>query len=548
MCLKRFADGSYYEDFFAKRLVETLVDYDMAGVHLSDGFCPAGHIYKLDYSTDMVCQFTDHTGIALPAEITDTLGDDSAEAAKARQSVLWGEYRREWIAFYEWRWAGFFKKVCDAVHAVGKEVWILGMYCTDPFETKYIYGFDSKAVMDAGVDCMTANILPSSVYFEQPHFPYYFHRMHMDLPLLRTQVGDENKVLSMVSIHDASEEWTMIDHAPVRVERDVYTMTSYASVNKNGARQVADGVFICLGDGVERQKWDFIKRRLDIGFSTDTVRPRSPLMLWSDTANDKMIDAYINTRRTTPHKQSFEIFKAGTPFSGAVRSELIDKVDTVLFVPNFDMLSSKEREALAAYKYPWVATVPAGYDMGELKPAALYTDRYSDYPMSVLSFGFEPKGELSAEIEKLLSVDDGRASDGDLPERFIHPLIEELPFRKLSDGFIKTCALLLKDATRSQTGLSCSHPVMIQELRDGVERIYFYNKYDNAYINVVVDSEYTVESAEIVSDFPVLPVKFVDAEEKSGYFDYSKASSERKHFQIRIAPDGLTIVDIKRRK
>ena len=547
MCLKRFKDGTYYEDFFAERLVQTLVDYDMAGVHLSDGFCPSGQIFKGDYSTDMVEQFVEYAKITLPDEIAATLGDDTKDAAKARQSYIWSEHRRGWIAFWEWRWTRFFKKVCDAVHAVGKEVWILGMYCSDPFETRYIYGFDTRAVMDAGVDCITANILPSSVYFEQPQFPYYFHRMHMDLPLLRAQVG-EHKVLSMVSIHDASEEWSMIDHAPVRVERDVYTMTSFASLNAKGARQVADGVFICLGDGVERQKWDFIKKRLDIGFSTDTARPRSPLVVWSDTANENMIDEYISTRRTTPHKQSFEIFKAGTPFSGAVRSEFVSDTDTVLFVPNYDMLTQGEQKALADYKYPWVATVPMGYELGDIKPQAVFADKYSDYPMKVFACGLELGKEKRAEIEALLAVVDGKKGGAADPERFVHPPIEELPFAKLSDGFIRACALVLREAVYAQTGLSCAHPMMVQELEGGIERIYFYNKYDNAYINVVVDSEYTVESAEIVSDFPVLPVKFVDTEDKSGFFDYSKASGERKHFQIRIAPDGLTIVDIKRKK
>jgi hypothetical protein len=66
MCLKRFKDGTYYEDFFAEKLVQTLVDYDMAGVHLADMFCPTEHLYKSDYSTDMTEQFIDHTGIVLP--------------------------------------------------------------------------------------------------------------------------------------------------------------------------------------------------------------------------------------------------------------------------------------------------------------------------------------------------------------------------------------------------------------------------------------------------------------------------------------------------
>ena len=145
MCLKRFADGTYYEDFFAAKCVETLCDYDCAGIYLADRFCPSDHLYKSDYSTDMVEQFTAHTGLVLPPEIAETMGNDAPEAAKARQAFLWGERRAEWIAFYEWRWERFFQKVSTAVHAAGKEVWILGMYCSDPFETRYVYGLTAPA-------------------------------------------------------------------------------------------------------------------------------------------------------------------------------------------------------------------------------------------------------------------------------------------------------------------------------------------------------------------------------------------------------------------
>ena len=191
-----------------------------------------------------------------------------------------------------------------------------------------------------------------------------------------------------------------------------------------------------------------------------------------------------------------------------------------------------------------------GLRAGDYKTAidCIIARRIRKVDVGCCSYNTELGEEKRAEIEALIAVDDGKKGGAADPERFVHPPIEELPFAKLSDGFIRACAILLNEAVCSQTGISCAHPMMIQELEDGVERIYFYNKYDNAYINVVVDSEYTVESAEIVSDFPVLPVKFVDEEERSGFFDYSKASSERKHFQIRIAPDGLTIVDIKRKK
>lgn len=546
MCLKRFADGSYYEDFFTEKLVRTLVDYDMAGVHLSDVFCPSSSVYKSDYSTDMVEQFIDHTGIELPRKILDTLGDDSLETAELRQAYIWGEKREEWISFYEWRWARFFKKVCDAVHAVGKEVWVLGMYCTDPFETEYIYGIDLKKIMDAGVDCITANILPTSVAAEKPIFPYFFHRMHMDLPILRTFVGDR-KILSMVSIHDASEEWSMIDHCPVRVEKDIYTTTAFAAKDEKGAVPGCDGVFLCLGDGVENDKWRFIKKRLDIGLGTDVVRSYSPLVLWSDSAHNKMLGEYIKTRRTTPHKQSFEIFKAGVPFGGAVRSEYTDICEEVLFVPNFDMISDEERAALAEYKYPWVATAPVDYPLDGVSVGAVFSDRYSDYPMKVFTHGFDVESEIVSKIEDMLSKDDGKASEGDQPERDFWPLTNEIAFRKLSDGFIGACCELLSAAMYLIYPVKCTNPMMVQKLTDGSERLYIYNRYDRNYAIALVESELPIESAEVASAFPVLPVKFVDEEETTGYFDYGRASATRKCFQIKLAIDGVTVVDIKRK-
>jgi hypothetical protein len=101
-------------------------------------------------------------------------------------------------------------------------------------------------------------------------------------------------------------------------------------------------------------------------------------------------------------------------------------------------------------------------------------------------------------------------------------------------------------AVAEKNGITCNHPVMIQKLADGVERLYIYNKYDNGYVTALVNSDRAIETADVASDFPVLPVKFVDAEDKSGYFDYEKASRARKCFQVKLAPDGVTVVDIKR--
>ena len=60
------------------------------------------------------------------------------------------------------------------------------------------------------------------------------------------------------------------------------------------------------------------------------------------------------------------------------RIHISGKLSEILFVPNFDMLSSEEQEALKTYKYPWVATAPADFESVGIS----FTDAHSDYPMT----------------------------------------------------------------------------------------------------------------------------------------------------------------------
>ncbi len=554
MCLKRLKDGTYYEDFFAQKLVETMLDYDLAGVHLADTFCPSEHLYKSDYSCDMAEQFLEHTGLSEHTEAL-MLGDDSLEARVARQKYLWGnaDLREKWIRFYEWRWERFFKKICAAVHAVGREVWILGMYCSDPFETEYVYGFDTRRVMDAGVDCITANILPTSVYHETHAFPDHFHKIHMALPLLRAQVKDHS-VVTMLGVQDASEEFSVIDHLPVRLERDTYTMTAFCGRGERSRESATEGCYICLGDGLTERQWEFLKERMDIGFSADAAFSHSPMVYWSDAAQERMLHEYVSTRRPTPHKQCTEIFRAGMPFGGSVRSDRLEGFEGVLFVPNLDLLSEAEASQLADYKGAWVGTAPADFDLGArgIMPTFDCKDGFSDYPLRAFACGFELSDADKASVAELCAHDDGAESRGDEPERDVHPPVAELPFTKLTQGFVDACALMLKAMMHTKFAVSSSMPMMALHLKNGFDRLFLFNRYDDAYTSARVVSEANIEDSAIVSAFPVLPIRFFGDEEserifnRHGLSDYERESTLRRIFSVKLAPAGLTIIDIKR--
>ncbi len=545
LCLKRFKDGTYYEDFFVEKLVQTLSDYDCAGVHFADGFCPSNRLYQADYTCDMVDQFLNHTKINLPDEVASTMGDDSKEALAARAEYIWGNLRAEWVRFYEWRWESFFKKICDAVHKIGKKVWSLGILCTDPFETSYIWGLNVKKMMDAGVDCLTANILPTGVHLNSPPSrEYFFHRVHMDLPFLRSWVGD-HQVISMLGIQDASEEWSCIQHRPIHIERDIFTMNAMRGKG-DGTEAATEGLFFCLGDGIPTNDWNFLTKRIEIGTSLDVEKSWSPMIFWSDFAHEKMLDQYISTRRTTPHYQATRIFKQGTPFGGCLTLNQLGKRNEPMFVPNFDMLSDEEKAYFINAKEPWVATVPENYNLDGINVTFAFTDNFSDYPMKAFLVNAVLTDEEKAEINKLNSVDDGIRSEGDDPECDIYSLHRYLLFRKLNSGFIDGVGIMLKAAMFKNFTLKADVPMLAFKLKNGNDRLYLYSKEDNHYTHAVVTSETNLEFAKMVSSFPILPPRFLDSKNTGFVHDHEAEKAEKKLFQLKLAPAGLAIVDIKR--
>ena len=97
--LKRFRDGTYYEDFFADKIVQTTLDYGFSGLHVADFFCPPEHsIINGDYSADMMDQFLSHTGITLPDALTSRLAFDEPADIEARYEYIWYQLRQECMA------------------------------------------------------------------------------------------------------------------------------------------------------------------------------------------------------------------------------------------------------------------------------------------------------------------------------------------------------------------------------------------------------------------------------------------------------------------
>ncbi len=555
--LKRFEDGTYYEDFFIDQVCRALQDYGLKGIHLGDVFCPpgGGMLHSMEYSSDIVGQFLDHTGASLPDPVAATMGRDDQAAEALRADYIWTELREEWVSFHAWRWEGFFRKLCARVHAIGKEVLALGMYCTDPFETLYCIGIDLKRLVLAGVDAITANILPTSCYVGgadegKEQRPYYFHR-YMALAPVTAAYLPKGHLISMLSLQDAAEEWNVMNLFPSQHERDMYTMMAYQLADGDGSSRALDGFLLCLGEGIPRHDWEWERERLEIALSAgEAERTMSPALFWSDAAHRRMLREYIATRRWTPFKLFYELGKSGALCGAAVTPEGLGRYSGTLVVPNMDMLDEDEIRAVAAYGRGGVlCTAAGGFDPAAygIRPEITFRDPFSDRPMTAFAFGCGVTDEVREKIRELLSRDDGTPNlSGDLMriEEPKYTLTDTLVFAKVTAGFRAALALLLGHIQAEDSLFGVNKPCMILKMKDGAYRLFLYNDSEVKYHRAFVTAKRKIRDVRIVSKFPVLPPRFVDAATGSLHHVYDGKEEAGKSFEIKIQPGGVTVVDV----
>ena len=545
--LKRFKNGSYYEDYFIDKACQTLTDYGMDGLHLSDGFCPpaGGMLHNLDFSTDFVDQFLEHSGITLPTELAKTMGNDDLDIQAKRGEWIYNNVRLEWIEFNAWRWERFFEKLCTRLHAIGKKVFVLGMYATDPFETLYCIGISLRRLVKAGVDYITANILPTGCYIMgRDERPYYFYK-YMALAATCAAHMPKGHLISMLGVQDSTEEWNAIYDRPVMHQRDMYTMMSFQLIDKDGISRALDGFFLCLGDGLTKHDWEWEKERLDIALSAKPKRLLAPVMLWSENANEALLPDYIKTRRWTPHKFFYELMKNGEFVGGTILPEAVSTYTGTLFVPNFDLLDEKEKQLISEYRGgAVVATACPDYDITKLSPTLVIDDKFSNYSTRIFVLNKDIDVETKERIQALISTDDSTQNlVGDLanlPEPD-YTLTDTLVFSKVTHGFLRALALLLDSL--NDAPFKIDRPSLIMQMPDGAYRLYIFNDSEEKYHKAFVKAPKDVVDTRFISKFPVLPPKFMAESSTELHYVYGQ-ETPKNSFQVKIQPGGVTIMDV----
>jgi hypothetical protein len=552
--LKRFKDGSWYEDFFLQKARKALHDYGFSGLHVADNFCPpcGGATTKNgDFSDDMIEQFVSHSGIKLPGEITAPIANSDLAGLKQRGIYIWQNHKQVWLEFHTWRWAAFWKKICDGLHEDGKKVIVNNAWCSEPFEAIYRYGIDYKKLYASGVDYIAAESVATSVHSggRDPNEPYRLYK-NMTMPGFMKAFTPTGKVICLNGVKDSTEEWSVITHLPSHLEREVYSLTNYFLQTSNGLERAMDGFLVCLGDGLTKDEWSWLRERHKIGFSEIPERVLTPTLIWSDQMVYGFLPDYIETRRWSAHKTLIELADNAAQLGAISPIGNLADVTGPIFIPNIDLLTTDEIAAIARYDRGAIictSLVDRNFQMPGLEASLYFEDPSAEYKMCVWGFHL---GEVDAqEITASLGKDDGSPDIPGEPSYDEEDLQfrKDLTFRKVSTGFVKACARLIRACYDCELTTEMENLIVPLRMKDGRIRLLLGNDKRLQYQLTNIRSKRPLKRVTSKSTFPALPAKPLD---RDGNMIVSRAGQGDQDLVAygciaKIPPGGLTILDIE---
>lgn len=524
--LKRFKDGTFYEDLFVNKLKEVLHDYSFDGLHGADGYTSGRRqLNDVDFTDDMIDQFVAHSNVKLPAEFAGEVDDRPGMMTK-RGKWVWQHKQEEWIRFHVDRWTAFWKKVIDGVHGQQKKVVFNTAWTRDPFEAIYRYGIDYRRITDLGVDGFIVEAVASAVAMEpelsDEHTKYYYNALSMIL-LIKAQCPDA-VLRPFTQIHDTTEQYDALRHIPTFVEREISQVANLYVVDQDGQlNRCSSGPMCCLSDSVAAHEWAWLQKCWDVGFMDVPKALIGATLVWSGKALDNQLDEYISHKSWTTHKWLYELLLAGAPVAAAVPVENLDQVNGPILVLNPGLLPENELARVTAYnKGPAIfigATVPSVSNASELQFSDPVNRTVSCSVLNSTSGEHPPVDEDNEIIQSPTAF-------GTDPESWTR----SLAFVPTSLGFVKACASLVQTEAKGPLVVSDQmDDIKITTLALSATRWRLLIGSDSFYYRTpAIKMPKTITSIEVRSTFPGVPVRFSE-----------------DTFRVRIPGRGVVVLDLE---
>ncbi len=354
--IKRFSDGTYYEDFLMDKLAQIISDYGFDGIQLADGISsPRNAIWFTDFSHDLIEQ----SGIKIPGDVAD-IG-----------AYISSFKRREWISFYRRRWSEFLTKIIRGLKKLGAEVAVNSAWTRDPFEAIYRYGADYKVIEEAGADYFVVEDVSSDLAilgYEDNHcyaFSYAQRQMiHFEfvanLMAIRAQTS-KMRITPLFMIWDNQEQWDVLHHAPTAMQRAATANFTHFCNRGGELAAITDGPHFCLGDALSQDDWSFIRLCIDNGYTPGAIDADGATFIWSSARMENELTEFISHGIYHSAKWLAVLLRAGAAIPKAADISELKNVNGDIVVTNYELLPEEEQTHVDSYTNGRVIKITADF-------------------------------------------------------------------------------------------------------------------------------------------------------------------------------------------
>lgn len=507
--LAEMADGTLFEDYFVPKMVQVCQDYGFAGWHGPDGWGPwsSGNITSLDFSDATVKQFLRGHSWNVPEcfepipRIVTQLEIQTAE----KQCVTPPDYgmaqlraRRDWIVenhFSEWReflaerWAQFWGKALNALHAVGLKGVINSAWTKGNFDAFFEYGINYRRMAEIGVDAMVVETVALGMSQSSPNIDWYHDSYAAALAEIKAACPGL-KLIMLHGIKDVEEFWDNLRLAPASYERELYKLSNMFVRHASGTlERAAAGLLGCLADGIDADDWKTIRTRWNACFEEIPVRAGALTAVYFDEYIEQGVGDYQSDGFIPALDQISTLMQSGVPVQSFVNLKNVSVESGALLVPSAHLLSSAQRFELLNRPSP---VVFAG--------RAAVLEGLEGYVLTDGSFALVIANAGLSGIERFEELPAPQANPGYDEiyfsiRRYRKPVSPEL-WQKAA----QIIAGLLPDASIASTNMPVS--LLFKEFADGTREIAVESRAQWGRAKTTVTAKGLPAPTKIVSSFP----------------------------------------------
>jgi hypothetical protein len=151
-------------------------------------------------------------------------------------------------------------------------------------------------------------------------------------------------------VRDTCEQYDVIHHQPTALPRhSAAIFGSFLWQSDGSLEPVTDGHTYCLGDGLSRDNWRFLRLCADNAYIPQKQEVGGATLVWSDARCLREADALMDHRR--PHTCAWHaaLLRRGAAIFKIAHIDDLDAVHGDIVCPNLDLMPAEEQTRIAAY-------------------------------------------------------------------------------------------------------------------------------------------------------------------------------------------------------